>query len=150
MEGTKDSFPEGHTCGCSMYIPSYSSKELMKRNMLTAFRLCGEIDIDGDNQNYGSEHDRDDSDYGGEDYRANENDDGGDQSSYDFNMVYLHFPIFKMLDNKKSKKNLEDSDDENEKSKNKWSLDQLSKDDDANKPDLTLQEYDFNANRFAI
>ena len=45
--GQIDSFPEGHTCGSNMIIPSYSSKEIMKRNMLTAFRLCGEIDIDG-------------------------------------------------------------------------------------------------------
>ena len=47
IEGTKDSFPEGHTCSSSMDIPYYSTKELMKQRMLTAFRLCGEIDLDG-------------------------------------------------------------------------------------------------------
>jgi hypothetical protein len=48
IEGTIDSFPEGHTCGNSMDIPFYSTKELMKQRMQTAFRLCGEIDLDGD------------------------------------------------------------------------------------------------------
>ena len=45
--------------------------------MLTAFKLCGEIDLDGDNIEYGAEirDDFDDSDYGGEDGRAHEDDD---------------------------------------------------------------------------
>ena len=46
--GAKDSFPEGHVCGNSMHIPLYSTKQLMRERITTAFRLCGEIDIDGD------------------------------------------------------------------------------------------------------
>lgn len=52
----EDGFPEGHTCGNSMDIPFYKNKETMKRNMLTAFQLCGEIDMDGDNFEYGNEN----------------------------------------------------------------------------------------------
>ena len=36
----------------------------MQKRILTAFRLCGEIDIDGDDNNYGSEDDNDRSYYG--------------------------------------------------------------------------------------
>ena len=39
-----------------MDIPDYSSKEIMQRNMLAAFRLCGEFDgIDGSQADYGAE-----------------------------------------------------------------------------------------------
>ena len=30
INGVKDGFPEGHTCGNSMYIPNYSTKEMMQ------------------------------------------------------------------------------------------------------------------------
>ena len=39
-----------------MNIPHYSSKEMMEKRLLTAFRLCGEVDIDGDNDEYGAEN----------------------------------------------------------------------------------------------
>ena len=40
----RDGFPIGHTCDSNMSIPLYSSKELMQQRLITAFRLCGEID----------------------------------------------------------------------------------------------------------
>ena len=52
----QDSFPVGHTCDSTMDIPLYSSKELMEQRILTAIRLCGEIDQDGDDHNYGQEN----------------------------------------------------------------------------------------------
>ena len=111
--------------------------------MLTAFRLCGEIDIDGSNQNYGSEDGE--SSEGGyhEDDRANE---GGDDDSFrSIGMNLLYFPILKRMENKKKKDQDEDYDDDE-----KWALKYLDEDDEANKPDVVLRDYDFRAIRFAI
>mmetsp|Transcript_134 Transcript_134/g.116 ORF Transcript_134/g.116 Transcript_134/m.116 type:complete len:94 (+) Transcript_134:1109-1390(+) len=56
-------FPEGHTCSLFMYLPYYRSKEEMKKNMLIAFRMCGEIDLDGgSDMEYGDESGSDESD----------------------------------------------------------------------------------------
>ena len=38
-----------------MDIPFYEDKAKMKKNLLTAFRLCGEIDLDGGGGDYDSE-----------------------------------------------------------------------------------------------
>ena len=84
-----------------MMVPHYSSKEIMKQRMLSAFRLCGEIDIDGSNQDYDSEGDN--SDAGESDYRygADENaDDGGTIDSV--NMSLRYFPVYKRKNKKKS------------------------------------------------
>ena len=45
--GSGGGFPSGSTCSSSMRIPYYDDKETAKKSMLTAFRLCGEIDNDG-------------------------------------------------------------------------------------------------------
>lgn len=47
FEGETDTFPEGHTCGFGMSLPIYTSKEKMKKNLITAITLCGEVDADG-------------------------------------------------------------------------------------------------------
>lgn len=47
---------------------------MMKTRLLTAFRLCGEIDIDGDNDEYGSEGDN------GEHYGRGRGEGEGDES----------------------------------------------------------------------
>lgn len=52
--GGRGGLPSAGTCGSSMSIPYYSSKEEMQRLMLAAFRLCGEIDLDGGGH-YGDE-----------------------------------------------------------------------------------------------
>ena len=52
---SRSEFPEGHTCDLSMDIPFYEDKAKMKKNLLTAFRLCGEIDLDGGGGDYDSE-----------------------------------------------------------------------------------------------
>ena len=110
--------------------------------MLTAFRLCGEIDIDGSNQNYGSEDGG--SSEGGyhEDDQANEGGDGDSFGSIGMNLLY--FPIFKRMEGKKKKDQNEENEDE------KWALKYLDTNDEANKPDVVLRDFDFNANRFAI
>lgn len=41
-------FPVGHTCGNSMDFYITDSKENMKKALLIAIRLCGEIDDDGE------------------------------------------------------------------------------------------------------
>ena len=112
--------------------------------MLTAFRLCGEIDIDGNNADYGSEGDR--SSNGGyhEDDRANEGSDDGD-SFGSINMELLYFPILKRTKDQKKKDQDEDEDDGE-----KWALKYLDENDEANKPDVVLRDFDFNAMRFAI
>ena len=40
-------FPVGHTCGFSIELPNYSTKEIMLEKILKAITLCGEIDDDG-------------------------------------------------------------------------------------------------------
>ena len=49
-------FPVGHTCGNSLDFPIFGEKEEMKKRLLIAIRLCGEIDDDGsyvdDNDDY--------------------------------------------------------------------------------------------------
>jgi|688.fasta_scaffold2205626_1 hypothetical protein len=47
-EENKDKyFPVGHTCGFSIELPDYSTKEIMLEKILKAITLCGEIDDDG-------------------------------------------------------------------------------------------------------
>ena len=41
-------FPVGHTCGNSLEFHVFGEKEAMKKRLLIAIRLCGEIDDDGD------------------------------------------------------------------------------------------------------
>ena len=72
QKGTKDSFPEGHTCFSTMDIPLYSSRELMKERMLSAFRMCGDIDLD---ENYA------DSSFNEDDSQQNASDQEGDESA---------------------------------------------------------------------
>ena len=48
-----------------------------------------------------------------------------------------------MEDKKKKDRDEEDNDE-------KWALEYLDKNDEANKPDVVLLDFDFNANRFAI
>lgn len=127
-----------------MTLPNYSSKEIMERNVLTAIRLCGDINLDGEPDGYGSEHDDDNEE--NEDYNANEN---GDADSDGDSVPSLHmsdkyFPIYKAM---KKKETDEDGD---KKEAQEWALQFLAEDDEANKPDLTLDEYDFNAGGFRI
>ena len=61
-------FPRGATCGSSMSMPFYDSKEEMKKYMLTAFRLCGEIDDDGGGY-YNQEQESDGQDIYGDEYQ---------------------------------------------------------------------------------
>ena len=59
----------------------------------------------------------------------------------------LHFPVFRM----KADKRGGDSDEgEGDEKADEWALPDLDSDDDANQPDVILQDYDFNADRFAI
>ena len=55
-------FPTAGTCGLYMQTPHYDDKETFERNLLTAIRLCGEIDDDGGVDYYDEEVD-----YGNED-----------------------------------------------------------------------------------
>lgn len=41
-------FPVGHTCGNSLEWYVHGEKEEMKRILLIAIRMCGEIDDDGE------------------------------------------------------------------------------------------------------
>ena len=43
----KEGLPQGHVCGNSMDVPVYGDKETMRKNLLIAVRLCGEVDNDG-------------------------------------------------------------------------------------------------------
>lgn len=55
-EGDKDKyFPVGHTCGFSIELPNYSTKEIMLEKILKAITLCGEIDDDGADYSDGGE-----------------------------------------------------------------------------------------------
>ena len=65
MSGSNDSeFPHGTTCSNAMRFPNYSTYELMVQRVLTAIRLCGEVDADGGGE-YGEEA-NDDDDVAGE------------------------------------------------------------------------------------
>lgn len=44
---TDTRLPEGQTCGNEMQIVNYSSKEVLKRQLLIAFHFCGDVDADG-------------------------------------------------------------------------------------------------------
>lgn len=49
-----DRLPDAGTCGNYVGFPEYSTDEIMSSKLLTAIRLCGEIDNDGGP--YGSEN----------------------------------------------------------------------------------------------
>ena len=57
----EERLPSGGTCGNYIGFPAYSTDEMMSSKLLTAIRLCGEIDNDG--SGYGSE---DESEHGGD------------------------------------------------------------------------------------
>lgn len=79
-------FPTASTCSLSMDIHAYDNKETMKRNMLTAFRLCGEIDNDNEMNDYDSEGDS----YDGEDYHEGQDDENhSDNDSDDVKSIKL-------------------------------------------------------------
>jgi len=72
----------------------------MKKTMLTAFRMCGEIDLDGAPDAYGSEQESN-SDQG-EEYHGeghDENGDNGNGSDSDtvksYKMRNTYFPVYK-------------------------------------------------------
>ena len=46
-----NNLPLGHTCSFEMDLPMYKSKEDMKKKIMIAARLCGEIDDDGSSSN---------------------------------------------------------------------------------------------------
>ena len=74
-----------------MYIHDYDNKETMKRNMLTAFRLCGEIDNDDEMNDYDSEGDSQEGDsYDGEGYHEGQDDENhSDNDSDDVKSIKL-------------------------------------------------------------
>jgi hypothetical protein len=60
-----DSLPQGHTCFFQIDFPEYNDKETMKKKIITAIELCGEIDTDYNENNIadedGNRNDGDDS-----------------------------------------------------------------------------------------
>ena len=48
--------PDAGTCGNYVSFPAYSTDEIMSEKLLTAIRLCGEIDNDGYGSEYGDEN----------------------------------------------------------------------------------------------
>ena len=92
----------------------------MKKTMLTAFRMCGEIDDDGAPDAYGSEQesnsDRGESD---ENYGEghDENRDNGNGSDNDtvksYRMRNSYFPVYKFGRDNQEKRQIADSDDDN-------------------------------------
>ena len=92
----------------------------MKKTMLTAFRMCGEIDDDGAPDSYGSEQesnsDRGESD---ENYGEghDENRDNGNGSDNDtvksYRMRNSYFPVYKFGRDNQEKRQIADSDDDN-------------------------------------
>jgi len=46
-EDSDKRLPIGHTCGQYLDLPQYSTSAIMKKQLLIAIRLCGEIDDDG-------------------------------------------------------------------------------------------------------
>ena len=41
------SLPETHTCFFTIDLPNYTTEEILKKRLTTAFEFCGEIDGDG-------------------------------------------------------------------------------------------------------
>ena len=41
-----DHLPQAHTCFFQIDLPRYPSKEIMRSKILTAIRICGEVDTD--------------------------------------------------------------------------------------------------------
>ena len=102
-------FPEGHTCGLSMDVPYFEDKAKMQRNLLTAFRLCGEIDLDGDG-GYGSEGASSDS--GADEGRSyNSDDENGEfgslasrsDRSVEINIGRMNLPVYQFGNDAKAK-----------------------------------------------
>ena len=145
---TKDSFPNATTCSNEISLPLYSSKELMQQRLLGAILMCGDIDGDGGASEYGAESDASDDEYGNEDRNANE--DGDDSDGASINSVRLrlmHFPVYKI--SSKTKKKKKDGDDDEESCgdkekivKDKYALEALGEDDEANAVDVAFEELD--------
>lgn len=123
----------GHTCSNYMTMPKYSSKEIMQSRMLTAFRLCGEIDADGQMDHYGAE-DPDDSNY--DDENNNEDGRGGDlddnSSVASVRLRQRHFPVYRSKDGKNEVKSKKGAD--------LYKLEELDSDDVANRADLEMEQ----------
>jgi hypothetical protein len=46
MHGGDNVLPQAHVCYFQIDLPNYSSKDVVRKNLLIAIRLCGEIDTD--------------------------------------------------------------------------------------------------------
>ena len=85
-------FPRGATCGSHMSMPFYDSKEEMKKYMLTAFRLCGEIDNDGGGY-YNQEQESDGQDIYGDEYQDENRGSDSDNPQPELNLRSRAYPV---------------------------------------------------------
>ena len=105
----------------------------MQKNILTAFRLCGEFDgVDGDQHSYDNELAGDSDGYANQNQRSIN--DGSNQDS--LSSIEMRLQDFPVLDPKKGEKYNEVENDD-------WELELLDADDEANKPDVVLRNFDF-------
>ena len=129
--GAAGIFPEGHTCGLNMCMPYYDDKESMKKNMLIAFRMCGEIDLDGgSDRDYGEEDDRSSSSiYRGE--GADNEDRDSNASHVSINLTTKFFPIYRIGLDINDKKGDDDDDNDDQAANLRVSKEGDKKDEDA-------------------